>query len=381
MILRKAFAELRDPRVKRTRIHPLESILTIAILSILADGDGWEDMNAYGTAHYAFLKDFIDIAKGIPSADTFRRVMSMLDPEAFRQCFTQWVQDLHPPTPNEIIAVDGKTAKHSFDRATGKSPIHMVSAFAAERRLVLGQRKTHDKSNEITTIPELLRMLRIEGCIVTIDAMGCQREIAEQIGAQGADFVLALKDNQLTLHNDVKLHFDAPPPDTELTTTVQVDKGHGRVETRRVTVSGDIDSFVDATAWPTVRSVIRVESRREVRDAATGQYREACDVRHYISSLPQERAPKIAEAIRAHWSIENQLHWVLDVTFGEDDSRIRRDYGPENLATLRHIALNLFRGDNNRKITTARKRKFASWAPTFALNFLLQRNPTASLNN
>jgi predicted transposase YbfD/YdcC len=304
---------------------------------------------------------------GIPSHDTFGRVFARLDPEAFVRCFVAWVEAVREATNGEVVAIDGKTLRHSFDRASEKAAIHMVSAWATANHLVLGQVKVDDKSNEITAIPRLLQLLDLHGCIVTIDAMGCQKEIARQIVDQGGNYVLALKENQPALYEDVKLFFEDA---RELGFAgiahgyhQEVDGGHGRVEIRRCFTVGEIDWLRERhPAWSKLGSMGMVEAVRQV----SGQ--SSTEVRYYISSLPGEAArdaARLGEAVRGHWGIENQVHWVLDMSFGEDDCRVRVGHAPENLATLRHLGLNLLRREPTAKVGVKNKRLRAAWDLTY----------------
>jgi predicted transposase YbfD/YdcC len=293
--------------------------------------------------------------------------MSLVEPEEFGKCLGDWIREVFAVGDRAIIAIDGKTARRSHDRANGKSAIHMVSAWAVQNHLILGQVKTEDKSNEIKAIPELLKVIDVEGCVVTIDAMGCQKEIAKQIVAQGGDYVLSLKGNQGNLHKDVELLFEKAkennyrdlPHDTHTT----VDGGHGRVETRCYTTIGDVDWFEDKSKWPKLTTFGMVESERDMGDEVTQE------TRYFISSLPNN-AKGFAEAARGHWGIENSLHWCLDVAFREDDSRVRKGHGPTNLAIINRFALSLIKQDPARKIGVKACRKRAGWDTGYLLHLL-----------
>ena len=311
----------------------------------------------------------MDLRHGIPSADTFRRVLSAVNPKAFNACFVAWVQALSMGTSGKLVAIDGKTVRHSFDRATGKKALHIVSAWIAENRLTLGQIATEEKSNEITAIPKLLEILDIRGATITVDAMGCQRAIAEKVIEQGADYIMGLKGNQETAHKEVEEYFtDASAKDFKgvpHTFHETVDgSDHGRLEVRRVWTSQELDWFADLSKWKCLRSIIMVESERTVGSAETSIER-----RYYWSSHTVE-AKLFGEMIRGHWGIENQLHWCLDVGFREDESRIRTDHGPENIALLRKIAMNLAKNERTHKKGIQAKRKLAAWSDAYLLKLL-----------
>ena len=363
------FEAVPEPRVERTRLHPLMNILVIALLAMICVGDGWEDMEEFGLAKKAWLGTFLDLRHGIPSADTFRRVLSAVDPKAFNACFIAWVQALAVWTAGKLVAIDGKTVRHSFDRATGQKALHVVSAWIAENRLTLGQIATEEKSNEITAIPQLLEMLDIRGATITVDAMGCQRAIAEKIIGQGADYIMGLKGNQGTAHKEVEEFFTEAHArdfkDVEHTFHETVDgSDHGRLEVRRAWASHEIGWFADLPKWRSLRSIIMIESERTVGDAETSIER-----RYYWSSHVLD-AQTFAAMIRGHWGIENQLHWCLDVGFREDDSRIRTDHGPENLALLRKVAMNLAKSERTRKKGIQAKRKRAAWDDAYLITLL-----------
>lgn len=356
------FATLTDPRVERGKEHLLVDILTVTLCAVICGADDWVAVATFGELKEPWLRTFLALPNGIPSHDTFGRVFRLLEPDELRRCFLTWVQAV-VAAPREagepgslgqqVVAVDGKTLRRSHNRRAGKGALHLVSAWATESGLVVGQVATDAKSNEITAIPALLKLLALEGATVTIDAMGCQTAIASQIVEQGADYVLALKDNHPTLHEYVRLAFvdaDAATgttlPLADLRTNTTVEKGHGRIERRRCQAIGDPEylAFIDPQgAWPNLRSVVRIESTRRIGEAVS------TEARHYLSSLPADAAV-LQRVIRSHWGVENRLHWVLDLAFHEDSSRVNTDHAPENLAITRHIALNLLRGDPNRRI-------------------------------
>ncbi len=350
------FATLSDPRDARKTGHRLVDILTITLCAVVCGADDWVAVATFGETKEAWLRTFLALPGGIPSHDTFGRVFRLLGPDELRRCFLAWVRAVvgAPGEPGERgVAIDGKALRRSHDRAAGKGALHLVSAWATDSGLVLGQVATDAKSNEVTAIPALLKLLALEGAVVTIDAMGCQTAIAAQVVAQGADYVLALKDNQPTAHARVRLAFaDADDaagttlPLADLAPHATVEKGHGRLERRRCLAIDDPGylAYVDPDgAWPGLRSVVRVESTRRVGETVSAE------ARHYLSSLPADAA-RLQRVIRAHWGVENRLHWALDVAFREDDSRVRADHAPENLAIVRHLALNLLRRDPTRRV-------------------------------
>jgi predicted transposase YbfD/YdcC len=370
--LTQHFANLTDPRVDRTKEHLLLDIVVIAICAILAGADGWVAVEAFGRAKETWLRTFLELPNGIPSHDTFGRVFAALDPFEFEQSFLSWVQAVSAKLSGERVAVDGKKLRRSHDKGLGKNAIHMVSAWATAQRLVLGQRKTDDKSNEITAVPELLKVLALEGCLVTVDALGCQTEIAETIVNQGAEYVLAVKANQGKLHEDLEdlfdgaaeVHFREVPHSYDR----QVTKEHGRLEIREcwvITAHEYLDFVRRHDAWKHLRALVQL--RTEVRRGR----KKSKETRYFISSW-QASAPQMLTTIRGHWGIENGLHWVLDVTFREDDSRVRKAHAPENLAVLRHIALNLLNRARTGKESIKTMRLRAGWDETFLAQLISQ---------
>jgi predicted transposase YbfD/YdcC len=354
------FAALKDPRQQAKVDYPLAEILLLCLLAVLAGAETITDIALFGERKLALLRRFRPFAKGTPAHDHLGDILAVLDHEQFQRCFIAWVAAL-TGTPEGVIAIDGKTARRSGHKRKGQAPIHMVSAFAAGQRLVLGQVKVAEKSNEITAIPKLLEMLAIEGAIVTIDAMGCQREIAQTILDKKADYVLALKGNQGTLHEDVEL-FAAEQKaagfkDTTISRDQTVDGDHGRIETRTTTVIHDVDWLRKRHTWPGLNAVVIVESERE-----SGDKRER-ETRYYITSLAL-MAGLLAPIVRSHWAIENSLHWVLDMVFRDDECRLRTDHAPANFCTIKHMAQNLIRrapGKNSLRL----KRKTAGWDDEF----------------
>jgi predicted transposase YbfD/YdcC len=361
------FASLPDPRIARHRWHKLSDIVLIAVCAVLCGAESYPAIEDFGQEREEWLRQFLELPEGIPSHDTFNRVLRLLDPVEFQTCFLGWMQAVAEVTAGEVVAIDGKALRRSFAKGTSKRAIHMVSAWAGENGVVLGQRKVDSKSNEITAIPELLELLLLKGCIVTIDAMGCQRAIAETILAQGADYVLALKGNQPTLEQAVERFF-LTGPEAEANRTrsdyyEQTERGHGREETRRAWISAALEAELEAAKWPGLQSVGMVEAIRTLGS------RTSIEQRFYLSSLPPD-AEQFAQAVRKHWGVENQLHWSLDVTFREDQSRLRAGHGAENFAVLRHIALNLLRQEPSTK-SLPRKRLACALNPDYLLKVLL----------
>jgi predicted transposase YbfD/YdcC len=369
------FGTLTDPRRDHLKAHRLLDILTIALCAVICGADDWVEVETFGRAKQDWLRTFLELPGGIPSHDTFGRVFARLDPDELRRCFVRWVQAVVGEPGQQVVAVDGKTLRRSHDRRSGKAALHLVSAWASTSGVVLGQVATDAKSNEITAIPVLLKLLALEGAVVTIDAMGCQTAIATQIIEQRADYVLALKKNHEKLHERVVAAFAEADkargtalPLGDLAASATTDAGHGRIEHRRCRAIGDPAhlAYIDPDhAWPGLRSVVCIESTRRIGDAVS------TEARHYLSSLPPD-APALAQAIRSHWRIETSLHWVLDVAFREDDSRVRVGHAPENLAIIRHLALNLLRQDTSRRVGLANKR-FRAALDTSYLRSILDR--------
>ncbi len=358
------FADLEDPRVERTRAHDLHEIIMMAVLAVIANADGWDDIAQFVRTHERLLRNLLSLPHGVPSADTFRRVFAALDPEAFNRCFVAWTQSLVGSTEGKMVAIDGKTLRGSGDAAAGRSPRHLVSAWVGENQIVFGQVATAAKSNEITAIPELLKLLDLKGATLTIDAMGCQRRIVEEVMAKQADYIIAVKDNQPTLHSEVQAAFaTAEIADEKLPATwvhESSEKAHGRLEARQVTVLDAKDRLSEGQDWVGLRTLVRVTS---VRETARERSEEA---RFFISSKAPD-ALEHARCVRGHWGIENSQHWTLDMTFHEDRSRVRRGNAPDNFALLRKIGLNLLKTEKTSKRGIAAKRKLAAWSEEYLL--------------
>jgi len=360
------FGDLTDPRAGNNIQHPLINIITLGICGMISGADNWVDIEVYGHAKRAFFETFLDLKHGIPSHDTFGRVFRWVDPDEFGHCFVAWTQRMCALTAGEVVALDGKCLRGSKDSTHGQGGIYMVSAWASDNRMVLGQAKVADKSNEITAIPLLLKLLDIEGCVVTIDAMGCQTEIAELIIDQQADYVLAVKGNQATLQTDIITTFAAPNLHTTADYARHYDSSHGREVVRECWVVSDPDILAyinDYKVWPGSQCVVKVLTRCGHGDTLT------VETRYFISSLKCD-ARTMLHTIRTHWQIENSLHWVLDIAFREDDSRVRRDHAPHNMALLRHMALNLLKRETSLKIGIKARRKRAGWDDAYLLKVL-----------
>jgi predicted transposase YbfD/YdcC len=364
------FAKLEDPRRPTNREHRFFDILVITICAAICGADDWVAVEQFGLAKQKWFETFLALPNGIPSHDTFWRLFRQLDSVQFEQCFLRWIGAIQQLTEGEVVALDGKQLRRSHDAAAGKAAIHMVSAWATQNRLVLGQRKVDDKSNEITALPELLQVLDLHGCIVTIDAMGCQTEIAEMIVAQEADYVLALKENHPLLYADTVLLFDdlaesdftVYPYDTATT----VDEAHGRREVRQAWTIDDpalLAALRTSSKWPHLTTLVKVRAERTLNQKVTVR------TRYFITSC-HGSALKLLDHIRTHWAIENGLHWVLDLAFREDECRLRKDHGAHNFAIIRHIALNLLKQDERLKVGIKNKRLKAGWDQDYLLSVL-----------
>jgi predicted transposase YbfD/YdcC len=373
-VISEHFGKVTDPRIERTKDHSLINIIAIAICAVICGAEGWVDIELFGKSKLAWLKTFLELPNGIPSHDTFGRVFAMIDAQEFQRAFYEWVCAVNEIIAGQIINIDGKCLRGSGDQQLGKRAIYMLSAWATENELVLGQRKVEEKSNEITAIPELLKLLDISGCIVTIDALGTQTLIAKTIAAAQADYVLSVKDNQGHLFEDISVIFgidhaqDFKYAGYEYTKTVN--KGHGRIDVRECW-STDKPAYLNlirgVEQWAGLQTIAMVICTRIIGDQQTQQ------TRYYISSLPSH-AERILQAVRKHWSIENELHWVLDVALNEDHSRVRKDHAPANLAVLRHIALNLLKQEKTAKGGMRAKQLQAGWKEDYLLKVLAAGN-------
>lgn len=366
----KHFRELKDPRTGNAKQHIFIEILIIAICAVICGADGWNDVELYGKNKKEWLKTFLELPKGIPSHDTFGRVFALIQPDEFQARFIEWIKAIEKLTTGQVIAIDGKQLRRSHDQDAGKAAIYMVSAWATANQVVLGQRKVDHKSNEITAIPELLKLLDIAGCIVTIDAIGTQTEIVKTIVAGGADYLLAVKENQGNLFDDIQYLFEVDAAQgfaqVQHSYAQKVNKGHGRLETRECWAIDDEEYLAylrKGERWLGLKSIVRIIAKREIGEKVEIQ------ISYFITSLPAD-AKAILKAKRSHWKIENQLHWVLDIAFREDDSRVRKDHGPENLAVLRHLALNLLKNEKSAKGGIHAKRLQAGWNNDYLLTIL-----------
>ncbi len=355
------FTNIEDPRIERRKEHLLEDIIFITIASVICGAETWNDIENYGNAKKEWLQQYLKLPNGIPSHDTFNRFFSLIEPKQLEQSFLNWIRAIAEITDGEIISIDGKTIRGSRNKGS-KSFVHMVSAWANENHLLLGQIKVGDKTNEITAIPKLLEILEIRGCIITIDAMGCQTEIADKIIEKEADYILAVKGNQGTLEKDIKdtIKFSKPTDEFE-----ETDFGHGRIETRKCSVYTDFSHIENISRWAGIKSIVKIESLRIIKD--TGK--EERELRLYISSIKPD-ARKISNGIRKHWGIENSLHWVLDVSFGEDKSMKRNVNAVENFSIINRIALNLIKQEKSKKISNKGKRLDAGWDNDYLLKIL-----------
>ncbi|MBW4456002.1 MAG: ISAs1 family transposase [Nostoc indistinguendum CM1-VF10] len=363
------FTEIKDPRVEKTRLHLLTDIITISILAVIAGAEGWEDIEEYGLNKKEWLETFLELPFGIPSPDTFRRVFERINPKEFEQCFQVWIQSIVEKLGVEVVAIDGKALKGSYDRKSELKALHLVSAWSKEHRLILGQTKVNAKSNEITAIPALLEMLDISGCIITIDAMGTQKSIVKKFIEADADYILSLKDNHPTLHQQVKNWFETSLSlgfqGIDVNISQRVEKGHHRIENRKVYAVpiSQIPALDEQEDWIGFKTVVMVVRSIQHWNKITHE------VQFYISSLASH-ANKIASAIRQHWGIENSVHWTLDVTFHEDECRIRSLHSPQNFALLRRIALNALERESSFRRSIRQKSRRAAMNDQYMVSVL-----------
>lgn len=368
--LEASFSQVNDPRIDRTKEHKLMDMIFIAICAVICGAEGWTDIETFGNSKLAWLQTYLELPNGIPSHDTFGRVFSLVDAEEFQRAFYEWVLAVNEIVQGQIINIDGKRLGGSEDKILGKRAIYMVSAWAEENELVLGQRKVDEKSNEITAIPALLKLLALSGCIVTVDAIGTQTLIAQTIVEAQADYVLSVKENQGHLLEDISVLFAVDQVDNFQYASLEhhktVNKGHGRMEIRECWSTSDpayLNLIRGRENWSGLQSIAMVVSTRIETEKETRK------VRYYISSLPSD-AKRILHIVRRHWAIENELHWVLDVALNEDHSRVRKDQAPENLAVLRHIALNLLKQEKTAKGGIHAKQLQAAWKEDYLLKVL-----------
>lgn len=364
------FGDLPDPRLGDNISHPLINIITISICAVICGANSWVDVEQFGEAKQSWFEEFLDMPHGVPSHDTIGRVFRMLNPKEFEARFRTWTQHICELLNGEVLAVDGKQLRRSKDGTWGTDGIYMVNVWATENKLSLAQAKVANHTNEIKAIPLLLRLLELEETIITIDAIGCQTEIVEVISDQKADYVIAAKDNQGTLLQDIQTAFDRTESHHDVAYHRTVNKGHGRIEIRECWAINDpeiiayIDDYKD---WKNLRSIVKVTSERQL--LTTGKTEQ--ETRYFITSLGAD-AQQILHAVRAHWQVENSLHWVLDMAFREDESRVRKDHAPENFAVIRQFALNLLKQDNSLDIGISAKRKRAGWDHNYLLKLLCQ---------
>ena len=349
------FEKIDDPRGKRNQLYSVYEILLVTFLAVICGAEGWIDIENYGKAKLKFLSRFSPFNNGVPSDDTFRRFFRAIDVEQFKEMFREWVQSLAKTVDAKVIAIDGKSSRRSYDG--DNSMLHMVSAFASEARIVLAQEKVDDKSNEITAIPKLLNLLDVKGYIVTIDAMGCQYAIAEQIVEKEGDYIFSLKGNQGNLASDTELYFNDTALTKDLDSHTDYDKGHGRIETRECCVLKDLGWLKERhLKWKTINCIIRIKSTTELKKGQITQ-----ETRYYVSSLKNPTPAETLKAIRSHWRVENSLHWVLDMSFNEDYSRIRKENAPHVMAVIRHFALNLLQQNKLKRQSIKGMRKICAW--------------------
>jgi predicted transposase YbfD/YdcC len=367
------FSTIEDPRVERTRKHELSDILSIAICAIICGADGWTQVEEFAQCKEEWFKSFLSLPNGIPSHDTFGRVFSSLKPDSFEQCFLEWVNALAQKSEGRLIAIDGKTMRRSVDYASEKAAVHMVNAWCDTNKMVIGQIATETKSNEITAIPKLLELIDLDDAVVTTDAMGCQKEIAKAVIENDGDYILQLKANQTGLHKNAVTLFDECIDDNvyniQYTVASETDGGHGRVEERTLWAVSNV-GFLNSEKknWVGLKSLICVEAKRSIGDETS------VEKRYYISSLTCKNPQNLLKYIRGHWGVENSLHWCLDISFADDERRIRKGYGAENFARLSRIALNLLKQQTKHKVGIKTRRLCCGWNEQYLYRVLTQQN-------
>jgi predicted transposase YbfD/YdcC len=360
------FKLVNDPRLERNQLYSVSEILLVTFLAVICGAEGWQDVENYGKAKVNYLRCYLDYHNGIPSDDTIRRFFRAVDPESFKQIFCTWVRSLANVVDAKVIAIDGKSSRRSYD-GDGEM-LHIVSAFATEVRIVLGQEKVSEKSNEIKAIPKLLDLFDVKGHIITIDAMGCQYAIANKIIKKEGDYIFSLKGNQGNLSDDVTLFFTKTNHKKTILSHIDYDKGHGRIETRECFVCNNVQWLRDRHPhWTTINSIIRIDATRELKDKTTKESR------YYISSLENTTPQAALKAVRQHWGVENTLHWILDMSFNEDYSRIRKENAPHVMAIIRHLALNLLQRCKPKRQSIKGFRKICSWNDS-TLTALVSKN-------
>jgi predicted transposase YbfD/YdcC len=363
LVFEEFLALIKDPRIERSRKHPLETILVLSLLAVISGADDFVAIERYGTAKQTWLSTFLDLSGGVPSHDTLGRVFALLDTKELAEAFRRWTLAMATNSREKLIAIDGKALRRSFKHAGDHAFVHMVSAWSASNGVVLGQVKTDDRSNEIDAIPRLLDLIDVKGTLVSIDAAGTQTDIADKIVSKGGDYLLAVKGNQPTLHRSIIEHFAGR--DATLDYVQTVDDAHGRHEVRRTWVSHAIDDIDTAERWPKLATLVRVESTRTV-----GTVEHAAENRYYISSRRKLSAKQALDAVRSHWGIENSLHWVLDVAFREDDCRVRAGNAAANFSAVRQLALGLLKQRTETKVGIKNRRNLAGWDHDFLLRVL-----------
>jgi predicted transposase YbfD/YdcC len=350
MQIKNYFSGIEDPRIERSKQHSLDTIFSLTIIAVLCGIKAWEHIAMFGRLRQKELSTIIDFTNGVPSHDTIERVFSLINPDAFHSCFVAWTNALHC-TENKLIAIDGKMARRSFDTPKNKQALYLVNAWASDNKLVLGQFKTQGKGHEIVGIKELLNILDIKGGIISIDAIGCQKEIVSHIVTKQADYILAVKDNQEQLRNDITSSFSIVKTNT---VAEQVEKNNGRIDTRKCSVISNLKMIEKKAEWLGMKSIIQIESKRMIAD------KEQTQVRYYISSL-ERPAEEFNQLIRSHWGIENSLHWILDMNFDEDKSRKRKGHSSQNFALVNKIAINLLNEEKETKLSMTHKKLKANY--------------------